>query len=116
MDQLQRGAHLPIRALAGELGGQGPEVDPVLVAKGIGADPVLLVVMRTPEADPEDVVRYLPDAGIGGRAHMREVDARRPAIGDAAAMRPDPAAMPRPDLLQPHLHPHPRPPQPLPQP
>src|SRR5260370_36488247 len=43
MDQLQRGAHLPIRALAGELGGQRPGVDLVPVGGSIGAHPVPLV-------------------------------------------------------------------------
>jgi hypothetical protein len=34
MDQLQRGAHLPVRAAPGELGSERPEVDAVSVAKG----------------------------------------------------------------------------------
>src|SRR5580700_6031919 len=98
MDQSQGGAHLPVRAAPGELGGQGPEVDPVSVAKGLGADAVLLIMVQPAQADPEDVVRPLPRAGIGGRAQMGKVDTRRPATGDAAAMRFDPAAVPRPNL------------------
>ena len=45
---------------------KGPEVDVVLVAKGIGADPVLLIMVRAAEAYTEDVMRPLTRAGIGG--------------------------------------------------
>jgi hypothetical protein len=66
----------------------------VFAAEGIRADAVLLVVMNAAETDTEDVVRPLPGARIGRRAQMGKVDTDRPAIGDAAAMRFDPAAMP----------------------
>jgi len=76
MDQLQRGAHLPVRAAPGELGSERPEVDAVSVAKGLGADAVLLVMVQTTQAAAEDVVRPLALAGIGGRAQMDK--ARQP--------------------------------------
>src|SRR5207248_4296421 len=107
INQLQRGAHLAIGALAGELGGQGPEVNAVFSAERLGADPVLLVMMEATQADAEDVMRRLPGPGIGGRAQMGKVNAQQSAPGDAAAMRADPTPVPRPDLLdrfpQPHL-------------
>src|ERR1700693_5173368 len=87
----QRRAHLPGRAAPGEFGSERPEIDAVFVAEGVGADAVLLVMMHTAETDPKDVVRPLALAGIGGRAQMGKIDARRPAFGDAAAMRFDPA-------------------------
>jgi ferredoxin-NADP reductase len=62
----QRGAHFPIRAPAGELSGQGPQVDLVFLAEGVGAYPVLLVVMKAAQADPEDVVRLLTLGSIPG--------------------------------------------------
>src|SRR5438067_11319759 len=46
-DQFQGCAHLPIGALAGELGGERPEVDTVLLADGINADQMLLVMPST---------------------------------------------------------------------
>src|ERR1043165_426647 len=55
--------------------------------------------MGTTEADAKDVMRHLPDAGIDDRAQMGEVDPRRRATRHAAAMRFDPAPMPRPNLL-----------------
>ena len=54
---------------------------------------VLLVMVEAAEADPEDVVRRLPGPGIGGRAQMGKVNAQGPALGDAAAVRPEPAAV-----------------------
>src|SRR6476469_2676841 len=78
-DELQGSAHFPIVGAPGELGRQGPQVDAVFPAKGSHANPVLLVVMGTTEADAKDVVRHLPDTGIGGRAHMGKVDPRRRA-------------------------------------
>ena len=98
-DEFERGAHLPIRAAPGELGGHGPQVDAVLVAEGVAPDAVLLVMVKTAEADAEDIVRPLTLAGIGGRTEMGKVDALGVAIGDAAAVRSNPAAVPRPDLL-----------------
>jgi len=47
VDEFQRGAHFPIRAPPRELGGQGPQVDRVFLTEGIGADPVLLVMVQT---------------------------------------------------------------------
>ena len=66
-DEFEGGAHLPIRAAPRELGGQGPQVDPVLVAEGVAPDAVLLVMVKTAEADAEDIVRPLALAGVGGR-------------------------------------------------
>ena len=103
----QRRAHLPIRAAPGEFGGERPEVDAVLVAEGLGADAVLLVMVQTTQADPKDVVRPLARAGIGGRARqMGKVNAQGTATRNAAAMRTDPAAVPRPNLLQALPQPH----------
>jgi hypothetical protein len=77
----------------------------VLVAKGIGADPVLLIMVRAAEAYTEDVMRPLTRAGIGGRAKMRKVDRASVATWDTAAMCADPAPMPGPDPLQWCAHP-----------
>ena len=77
----------------------------VLVAKGIGTDPVLLVMVRTAEANAEDVVRPNTCSGIRGRTQMRKVDRTTIATWDAAAMRFDPAPMPGPGLLQRCAHP-----------
>src|SRR5262249_8968648 len=101
--------HLPIRASAGELGGQVPEIDTVFLVEGVGAETVLRVMMQSAEADAEDVMRNLPGPGVGGRAQMRKVDAGSLAFRDAAAMRPDPAPVPRPDLLDRHAARHLRP-------
>src|SRR5207302_3455961 len=49
---------------------------------------------------PKDVMRPKTCAGIRGRAQMRKVDRASVASWDAAAMRPDPAPVPRPNLLQ----------------
>jgi len=72
----------------------------MFVAEGLGAYPVLLVMMRTAEAHAEDVVRPLSRASIRGRAQMRKVDRTSLATWDATAVRFDPSPMPRPDLLQ----------------
>ena len=72
----------------------------MFVTKGVGADPVLLVVVLAAKADAKDVVWPLTSAGIRGRAQMRKVDRASVASWDAAAMRPDPAPVPRPNLLQ----------------
>ena len=82
----QRRAHLPVRAAAGELGGEVPKVDAVFVAEGLGADAVLLVMMQPAQAHPEDVVRPLALAGIGGRAQMGKVNAQGAAARNTAAM------------------------------
>ena len=47
----------------------------------------------------EDVVRRLPGPGIRRRTEVGKIDADHTAIGDAAAKRFDPAAVPGPDLL-----------------
>ena len=65
----------------------------------INAEAVLLAVVIAAEADAEHVVRFLRRAGIGGGAQMREIDPGRLTLGDAAAMRFDPAAVTRPDFL-----------------
>src|SRR5947207_2601670 len=98
INQLQRGAHLAIGALAGELGGQSPQINGVFSAERLGAEPVLLMMEAT-QAEAEDVMRRLPGPGIGGRAQMGKVNAQQSAPGDAAAMRADPTPVPRPDPL-----------------
>src|SRR4029077_20546891 len=97
-DEFERGAHLPIRAAPRELGGQGPQVDVVLVAEGVAPDAVLLVMVKSAEADAEDIVRPLALAGICGGQQMDKFDTLVMAIGDAAAMRSDPTAVPRPNF------------------
>jgi hypothetical protein len=77
----------------------------MLVAKGVGADPVLLVMMCSAEAHAEDVMRANTRSGIPGRAQMRKVDRTSVASWDAAAMCFDPSAMPWPDLLHGCAHP-----------
>src|SRR5580693_6547624 len=62
----QRRAHLPVRAAPGELGSERPQIDAVFVAEGVGADAVLLVMVHTAQAHPEDVVGPLALAGIRG--------------------------------------------------
>ena len=100
MDEFQGGTHLPLGAPARELGRERPEVDTVFVTEGVGADPVLLVVVLAAKADAKDVVRPLTSAGIRGRAQMRKVDIAGEAARHATAMRFDPAPMPWPNLLQ----------------
>jgi hypothetical protein len=99
-NELQGRAHLPVRAPFCELRGQSPEVDLVLVTERVSPKTVLLVVMRAAEADAEDVMRPLTGAGISSRAQMGKVDRAGIATLDAAAMRPYPPPVPRPDLLQ----------------
>ena len=77
----------------------------MLVAKGVGADPVLLVMMCSAEAHAEDVMGPKTCAGIRGRAQMRKVDMAGEAARHAAAMRFDPASVSGPDLLQGCAHP-----------
>jgi len=72
----------------------------MLVAEGVGADPVLLVMMCSAEAHAEDVMGPKTCAGIRRRAQMRKVDRASVASRDAAAMRPYPPPVPRPNLLQ----------------
>ena len=77
----------------------------VLVAEGVGTDPVLLVMMCSAKADAKDVVWPLTSAGIRGRAQMRKVDRASVASWDAAAMRFDPAPVSRPHLLHGYTQP-----------
>src|SRR5437660_11983526 len=88
----------------------------MFVTKGVGADPVLLVVVLAAKADAKDVVGPLTSAGIRGRAQMRKVDMAGEAARHAAAMRFDPASVSRPDLLRGCAHPQLRPLQPAGQP
>ena len=88
----------------------------MLVAKGVSADPVLLVMMCSAEAHAENIMRPKTYAGIRGRAQMRKVDRTNLATRDAATMRFDPAPVPRPDLLYGWAHPQLWPLQPVGQP
>src|SRR5439155_19259682 len=72
----------------------------VFVAKRLGTEPVLLVVVNAAEAHAKDVVRPLCRTGIGGRAQMGKVNGACVTTRDAAAMRFHPAPVPRPHLLQ----------------
>jgi len=71
----------------------------VSIAERVGTEAVLLVVMRASEAHPKNVVRPLANTGIRGRAQMVKVNRTAVTTRHATAMRPDPAPMPRPDLL-----------------
>jgi len=64
-NQLERRTHFSIGAAPRELTGQSPEIDPVFAVKGCDPEAVLLDVVRPAEADPEDVVWLLVQAGIG---------------------------------------------------
>jgi hypothetical protein len=99
-DEYERGSHLSVRAAPGELGGRVPEVDAVFVSKGAHPDAMLLVMVLPAPADAETVMRSLALAGIGGGMEMGKVDSDGAALRNAAAMRSDPAAVLRPDLLQ----------------
>jgi len=68
------------------------------MVKGIDPETMLLDMMMAAEADAEDVVRLLTDAGISAGSEMGEVNARGITSGDAAAVRLHPAAVPWPDL------------------
>jgi hypothetical protein len=107
IDEFQGRAHFPIGAAPGELGGEPPEIDLVLIAERTGAETMLLVVVRATEADAKNVVRPFPDACIGSRPQMGKVDRASVAAWDTAAMRFDPTPVPRPHLL--HRYPHPQP-------
>ena len=86
------------------------------MTESVGTETMLLVVMRTAQTDAENIMRPLTGAGIRRRAQMREVDRACITIGDATAMRPDPAPMSRPDLLHGRAHPQLWPLQPIGQP
>src|SRR5207248_2933797 len=88
-----------------KLGGKRPEINLVLVAEDLGAETVLLVMVRPAEAHPENIMRPLTRAGIRSRAQMGKIDRACVTTRDAAAMRFDPAPMSRPDLLQGCAHP-----------
>ena len=81
----------------------------VLVAERVGAETMLLVVMRATEADAEDVVWPLSDAGVGSRAQMGKVHRASVAARDTAAMRLDPPPVPRPHPLHRYAYPQLRP-------
>ena len=103
-NQLERSTHVGIRAASRKFGSQRPKIGAVFLVKGIDAETVLLSMVIAAEADPEDVVGLLADTGVGRRAKVGEVNAHTTASRDATAMRPHPAAMPRPDFLHWQLH------------
>src|SRR5438477_7406111 len=70
------------------------------LSQGLGADPVLLVIVRAAEAHAKDVMRRLPVPAVGGRPQMRNVNGAGVAIRHATDMRFDPTPMSRPELLQ----------------
>src|SRR5579872_5939793 len=84
--EVERRAHLNIRAAPCELRSQDPQIDAVSAVKGSDPETVLLDVMMAAEADPEDIVWLLIHTGIGARAQMGKVDARGVTSRDAATV------------------------------
>jgi hypothetical protein len=99
-NQLERSAHFGIGAAPGKFGRQGPQIDLILVAELLPPKVVLLVVMGAAEADPKRIMRLLTGAGIGGGSQVGKLHLCGVAMRNAATMRPDPAAVARPDLTQ----------------